>query len=178
MNVPGITNFPRFQQATVQDANRLADLAARLFEWTYRGQDDSQDLFTYLQENFSQGVMRRIITDPKAFVIMAEGENGLCGYAHIQLESAALEVDANHPAELFRLYVDPSMFGKGLGARLLEEVLKAASIEDSDVLWLIVYYKNLRAKAFYAKHDFQSVGQREYRVGSTTTIDDVLARGV
>ena len=49
MYVSGITNMPRLQQATVQDANRLADLAARLFEWTYRVQDDSQDLFTYLQ---------------------------------------------------------------------------------------------------------------------------------
>jgi ribosomal protein S18 acetylase RimI-like enzyme len=109
---------------------------------------------------------------------MAEGKNGLCGYAHMQLESATLEVDANHPAELVRLYVDPSMFGKGLGARLLEEVLKVASKEETDVLWLIVYYKNLRAKAFYAKHDFILVGQREYRVGLTTTIDDVLARAV
>jgi ribosomal protein S18 acetylase RimI-like enzyme len=178
MNVPSKPAFPRLQRATVQDADRLADLAARLFEWTYRGQDDPQDLATYIQEKFTPAAMARTLTDPNAVILMAEAESGLCGYAHLQLESAAPEVVVAHPAELVRLYVDPSWFGQGLGAALLEAVLATAVREGADILWLIVYHRNSRAKAFYTKHGFQSVGRREFRVGAATTLDDVLTRAV
>ena len=167
--------FVEVKRATVQDADRLADLAARLFEWTYRGQDDPQDLATYIQEKFSPAAMAQTLADPNAVIFIAEVQNGLCGYAHMQLESAAPEVSAAHPAELVRLYVDPSMFGQGLGAELLEVVLATAVTEGADVLWLIVFHRNSRAKAFYTKHGFQSVGRREFRLGSATTLDDVIA---
>ncbi len=178
MNAPNKPAFPRLQRATVQDADRLADLAARLFEWTYRGQDDPQDLATYIQEKFTPAAMAQTLTDPNGVIFIAEAESGLCGYAHLQLESAAPEVVAAHPAELVRLYVDPSWFGQGLGAALLEAVLATAVREGADILWLIVYHRNSRAKAFYAKHGFQSVGRREFHVGAATTLDDVLARAV
>jgi GNAT superfamily N-acetyltransferase len=178
MNAPNNTAFPRLQRATVQDADRLADLAVRLFEWTYRGQHDPQDEATYIQEKLSPAAMARTLADPNAVIFMAEAESGLCGYAHLQLGSAVPEVVAAHPAELVRLYVDPSWFGKGLGAALLEAVLATAVREEADILWLIVYHRNSRAKAFYTKHGFQSVGQCEFRLGAATTIDDVLARAV
>jgi ribosomal protein S18 acetylase RimI-like enzyme len=178
MNVPGRSAFPRLQRATLQDADRLADLAARLFEWTYRGDHDPQDLASYIQKKFAPAAMARTLKDPNAVIFVAEAENGLCGYAHLQLESVAPEVVSAHPAELIRLYVDPSFFGQGLGAALLEAVLAAAVREEADILWLIVYHRNSRAKAFYAKHGFQSVGRREFRVGATIYSDDVLARAV
>jgi ribosomal protein S18 acetylase RimI-like enzyme len=170
--------YPRLQRATVQDADRLADLAARLFEWTYRGQDDPQDLATYIQEKFTPVAIARALRDPNAVFFLAEAEGGLCGYAHMQLECAGPEVVAEHPAQLVRLYVDPSWFGRGLGAALLDAVLAAAIREGADILWLIVYHRNSRAKAFYAKHGFQSVGRREFRLGAAITSDDVLARVV
>jgi ribosomal protein S18 acetylase RimI-like enzyme len=178
MNAPSNTAFPRLQRATVQDADRLADLAARLFEWTDRGQDDPQDVASYIQEKLTPAAMARTLTDPNAVIFVAEAESGLCGYAHLQLGSAAPEVVATHPAELVRLYVDPSWFGQGLGAALLEAVSATAVREGADILWLIVYHRNSRAKAFYTKHGFQSVGRREYHIGASSTMDDVLARAV
>jgi GNAT superfamily N-acetyltransferase len=178
VNGPSSTAFPRLQRATVEDADRLADLAARLFEWTYRGQDDPQDLAAYIQEKFTPAAVARTLADPNGVIFTAEADSGLCGYAQLQLESAAPEVVAAHPAELVRLYVDPSWFGQGLGGALLEAVVATAVREGADMLWLIVYYRNSRAKAFYAKHGFQPVGRRAFRVGASTSLDDVLARAV
>ena len=124
MNAPSLTAFPRLRCATVQDADRLAGLAARLFEWAYRGQDDPQDLATYIEEKLSPAAMARALADPNAVFFLAEVESGLCGYTHLQLESAVPEVVAEHPAQLVRLYVDPSWFGRGLGAALLEAVTR------------------------------------------------------
>jgi GNAT superfamily N-acetyltransferase len=178
MNVSSNAAFPRLQRATVQDADRLADLAARLFESTYRGVHDPQDLATYIQENLTPAAIARTLKDPNTVIFIAEAKNGPCGYAHLQLESAAPEVVSAHPAQLVRLYVDQSMFGKGLGGALLEAVLATAAREGADILWLIVYFRNSRAKAFYAKHGFQPVGLREWRLGAMITSDDVLARAV
>ena len=78
--------------------------------------------------------MARTLTDPNAVIYMAKGESGLCGYAHLQLGSAAPEVVVAHPAELVRLYVGPSMFEKGLGSPLLKVVLATAVREQADFL--------------------------------------------
>ena len=178
MNAPNSTAFPRLQRATVQDADRLADLAARLFEWTYRGQDDPQDLAAYIQEKLTPAAMARTLTDPNAVIFIAEAESRLCGFAHLQLESATPEVVAAHPAELVHLFVDPSWFRQGVGSALLEAVLATAVRKEADILWLIADHRDSRAKAFYAKHGFQLVGRREFRLGAATTLDDVLARAV
>ena len=178
MNAPSNATSPHLQRATLQDAGRLADLAARLFEWTYRGLDDPQDVAAYIREKLTPAAMARALEDPDAVIFIAEADGELCGYAHLQLDSAVPEVAGDHPAELVRLYIDPGMFGQGLGAALLDRVMTAAGREDVDIVWLIVHHRNSRAKAFYTKHGFQSLGKRKFHIGASTTIDDVLARAV
>ena len=178
MDAPGNPPPARIRRAAPQDAARLAGFAAREFERTYSGLDDPGDVAIYIREHFTMGAMMRAIGDSNAVVLVAEAGDELCGFAHVQLEHASPEVEAAHPAELLRLYVHPGMFGTGLGAALLEAAITAAAGAGANALWLIVHHLNARARAFYAKHGFQQVGQREFHIGTATTIDPVLAISV
>lgn len=68
-------------------------------------------------------------------------------------------VAASSNGWLEQLYLDPEFFGRGYGTRLLEFVKK----QNVSGLSLHCFQKNVRARQFYEKHDFDLI---EYRDGS------------
>ena len=57
--------------------------------------------------------------------------------------------------EIKKLFVEPVLQGRGIGAQLLEY---AVEILGSDRLWTLE--KNVRAIAFYGRHGFMPTGER------------------
>jgi len=63
--------------------------------------------------------------------------------------------------ELENIVVAPETRGKGVGARLLEELLARAKQTNSDSVYLEVRESNLAARALYGKCGFQEAGRRK-----------------
>ena len=60
--------------------------------------------------------------------------------------------------EVRRLFVEPTLQGKSIGADLLEY-----GIAEKDVDFLWVLEKNIKAIAFYKKHGFDTTNKKKYK---------------
>ena len=60
--------------------------------------------------------------------------------------------------EVRRLFVEPTLQGKSIGADLLEY-----GIAEKDVYFLWVLEKNIKAIVFYKKHGFDATNKKKYK---------------
>jgi ribosomal-protein-alanine N-acetyltransferase len=65
-------------------------------------------------DRISRRSMRRLIASPSAIVLVLEEGDGIAGYALFLTRAGS------DGARLYSLAIEPSMAGKGIGARLLE----------------------------------------------------------
>ena len=64
--------------------------------------------------------------------------------------------------EVRRLFVEPTLQGKAIGAELLEY-----GIAEKDVNFLWVLEKNIKAIAFYKRHGFDTTNEKKYEEDTT-----------
>ena len=102
--------------------------------------------------------------------LVAEAPDGtLAGYAGLAAASGSADVQT--------IAVAPVHQGTGLGARLLTELLAAATAFDCGEVFLEVRVDNLRAQRLYQRFGFEPVGVRRgyYQPGSVDAL--VMRRG-
>lgn len=134
------------------DVEPFADLHARVWKQTYRGlmddevvDDLSVDTFRPLWYSVAQAYARDAVpADGRRIRVAVVGDAAagwlMCGPARDQ--------DAPTPEQLWALNVAPEHQGRGLGARLMTEVLGPGPA----YLWLA--QGNDRAVRFYERHGF------------------------
>lgn len=170
---PGIV----IERASVTDAAQLARIGAALFEDAFGDANTPEDMAAYLAGAFSEAQQRRELEDEDSRIWLARGEDGtLVGYAHVRLASRpSVAVPHTRAAEIARLYADRRWHGRGLGALLMGACIDTARADGSDLLWLGVWERNVRAIAFYRKHGFQVIGEQLFMLGDDRQRDLVMA---
>lgn len=176
--------------ATLADAPRLSQLAARTFRETFADENTPEDIARYLAEAFTAERQAAELSDPAGTVLLAErrdapgdtadtermGDTELVGYAHLVAGPAPAAVQGPAPVELKRLYVARAWHGQGVAQALMDATLDAARARGARTLWLGVWERNPRAAAFYAKYGFARVGEHTFVLGADAQTDWVLAR--
>jgi GNAT superfamily N-acetyltransferase len=166
----------RVRTAIVEDAARLAELAARLFEQTFGDANDPDDMRSYLASAFSIEQQRRELGDARRMVWIAEDSAGSpIGYAMLRRGALGPGVSANEAAEIERIYADRDWHGRGVGSALMHACLSQARDWNCDVVWLGVWEKNPRAIAFYEKNGFRAVGRQTFLLGRDVQHDLVMS---
>jgi [ribosomal protein S18]-alanine N-acetyltransferase len=98
----------------------------------------------------------------------------------LQGETLGYHVAMRGPGEmhLLNLTVAPDHQRRGLGERLLGELIDHCKAEHLQTLWLEVRQSNQAAQALYAKAGFASVGQRKhyYPLDATRREDAVVMK--
>jgi GNAT superfamily N-acetyltransferase len=161
--------------ATPADAALLAELGARTFRDTFAADNRPEDMAAYLVSHYSPDLQEREIRDPQRAFLLAEAAGVPAGFALIQDIQPEPGVPGRRPLHVERLYVDRPFQGAGVGAALMRRCLEEARARGHDVLWLGVWERNFRARAFYARWGFAEVGETMFVVGSDTQRDLVLA---
>lgn len=165
--------------ATVEDAAALSDFAARAFHETFAADNRPEDMSAYLAETFSPELQAAELEDRPGDVFVAQDEEGaVVGCAQLCRGPAPACLPPGTALELQRLYVDRRWHGTGLGRALMEAVLARARSEGAAQLWLGVWERNERAKAFYGKLGFRQYGEKVFMLGSDAQTDWVMARPV
>jgi ribosomal protein S18 acetylase RimI-like enzyme len=162
------------RKATEQDALRLSELAANLFHQAYVGSMPAGALKSYIAQDFGIAQQRAELLDPNITTLLVEIENELVGYAQLRLKPIPVAIDVDITAELWRIYVDRSCHGLGVGRRLLCRVGEIAREMSHDKIWLGVWEQNQKAIAFYNKLGFSEVGQKEFHLGGEVQNDLVF----
>jgi ribosomal protein S18 acetylase RimI-like enzyme len=131
---------------------------------TYAGITDGRDLVQYVTAELSVADFSRMLASDRVRVWLAETVAGECavGYA-----VAVSDEDAKPFAsfELKRLYIFYRFHGKGLGRRLMGDVLSFAKRMKSERIWLQVHEANTHAIEFYKRLGFIQTGVDLFQAG-------------
>ena len=102
---------------------------------------------------WSEGVFRDELSAAGRTYLVAEGPEGIAGYAGLMVVVP--------DAHVTTVTVDPALRGKNLGTRLMFELAESARAAGATSLTLEVRVSNRNAQALYAKFGMAPVGVRK-----------------
>lgn len=161
------------RRAIDTDNIALAQLNQQTFLETYIdefaipiGQDDIDSHFhhTINPEIFAYKIADRrqaiwVIEDKIAAKLIAFANVGPCFLPHP-------DVRAGEDGEIDRIYVRRDQQGYGLGQSLMNVILPWFEENfPGRPVWLGVWAGNMKARKFYERYHFKTVGDRDYKVG-------------
>jgi ribosomal protein S18 acetylase RimI-like enzyme len=164
--------------AAAADAAEIAALAARTFRDTFAGTHDAGRMAVYLAEVFTPERIAAEIAAPTIAYLAAWRDGRAVGYAKLALGEPPACVGGPRAVELERLYVEAALHGSGVAAALMTACLEEARRRDFETLWLGVWDRNPRARRFYEKWGFRTVGTKPFVFAGDVMEDLVMARAV
>ncbi|MDA8020018.1 MAG: GNAT family N-acetyltransferase [Thermoanaerobaculia bacterium] len=162
--------------ATLHDSETLTLLAERTFRAAFADQNTTEDMDAYVQDAFSQEAIRRELEDDTSTFLLAfaADRNEPIGYAKLRAGAPVACVSGPDPIELQRIYADPTVLGRGVGAALVRAVMDTARSLGHRTLWLGVWERDARAISFYESWGLETVGNQVFQLGSDDQVDLVM----
>lgn len=160
--------------ATVADAAAVAELARRTFHDTFAASNDPADMALHLAQAYGIEQQTRELNDPATTTLLVESDGAAVAYAQVRNDHVPECVTDRGAIELWRFYVDREWHGRGIAGALMERVRAVAQERGAQTLWLGVWERNDRARAFYAKCGFAAVGEHLFLFGTDPQTDLVM----
>lgn len=167
---------PQIRPATVADAEKLTELAARTFYDAFADMNTEENLKAYMSKAFTIDQLSFELSDPLAKFLLAETDGLIVGYAKLLTGEVPACVTGQHPIELVRLYVDKNYLGSGVGNDLMRASLDEARSLGHRSMYLGVWEHNHRAQSFYFRWNFRVVGSHIFQMGSDAQMDWLMER--
>ena len=158
------------------DATALAELAARTFRETFAADNRAEDMALHIAHAYGTSQQQRELVDPDITTLLVEVDGELAGYAQLRSGVPPACVTGQAPVELWRFYIAQPWQGRGVAQSLMRKVESDAYRRGGRTLWLGVWERNERAKAFYHKHGFIDVGSHLFMVGTDAQTDRIMVR--
>jgi ribosomal protein S18 acetylase RimI-like enzyme len=161
------------REATEDDISSLITFGRQEFERTFSHLYPTEDLQIFLEENYNENVYESWLKDDDNIILIAYNDNNeilgsiVTGKNTLPLQHCGYDDSFTSDAwEIKRLYVHPSTFGLGLGGLLLKKSFEWLNSRGHYAnIFLGVYSENHRALKFYAKHNFEKIGEHGFVVG-------------
>ena len=160
--------------ATPLDAEVLADLARRTFHDTFAASNDPTDMALYLSRAYGIDQQTRELEDRDISTLLVEEAGEAVAFAQLRTGEVPDCVTGRKPVELWRFYVDREWHGRGIAQQLMTRVKNVARERGAQTLWLGVWERNDRARAFYVKCGFTDVGEHIFLFGTDPQTDLVM----
>ena len=161
-----------FQSRTI--AALLAEIARTTFYDTFAESNDADDMALHLQRAYGVAQQSAELQDADITTLLVERDGAAIAYAQIRNDHVPECVTAPAPVELWRFYVHRDWHGRGVAQALMDRVKAEARQRGAQTLWLGVWEKNDRARAFYAKCGFADVGEHIFLFGTDPQTDRVM----
>jgi ribosomal protein S18 acetylase RimI-like enzyme len=158
------------------DATALAELAARTFRETFAADNRPEDMALHTALAYATSQQQQELIDPDIVTLLVEVEGQLAGYTQLRSGVPPACVTGAKPVELWRFYIAQQWHGRGVAQALMRRVESEAYRRGRRTLWLGVWERNERAKAFYHKNGFTDVGSHVFMVGTDAQTDRILVR--
>ncbi|MBI6741060.1 GNAT family N-acetyltransferase [Pseudomonas syringae] len=173
-NPPSMTVTLR--DASSADALCLAALGMQVFLDTYATQGIRQSIAREALEAFSPANFAQLLIEPTTFIVVAESQGHLIGFAQVALRTDHAMLGVSTAAELQRLYVQERFTGRGAGRLLLEAAERRATVLHASLLWATVWVGNPRALAFYPRQGYAWKGTPHYVFQGETHENHLFAK--
>ena len=169
---------PIIRRADIADVHLLAGLGARTFSETFGPDNTPDDMAAYIATSFSPAQLESELLDSRSVFFVAEIDGAAVGYAKLHSGDAETSVEGERPVELVRLYASKEWLGRGVGEALMRTCIFDAGLQGHRTLWLGVWEKNARARAFYRKWGFKEVGKHIFQLGADRQTDILMERSL
>ena len=160
--------------ATVADAAVLAELARRTFYDTFASTNDPTDMALFLAESYGVDQQTLELNNRDITTLLAEEDGEAIAFAQIRAGHVPDCVSGAEPIELWRFYVAHQWHGRGIAQSLMDRVKTEARLRGAKTLWLGVWERNDRARAFYVKCGFTDAGEHIFLFGTDPQTDLVM----
>lgn len=163
------------RRADPADATALAAFAEHCFREAFGGVNSAGNMDAYIATAYSPELQTAEILDAAITTLVAtDPEGALTAYAQLRIRQAAPTEAGDGSIELWRFYVDRPFHGQGLAQDLMVAVLDAAALLGRRALWLAVWERNFRGRAFYQKLGFVEAGTQAFVLGADVQTDVVM----
>lgn len=169
--------------ATPADAAGLAEVAAVTFTLACPPSTTEEAKAEFIATALSETAFISYLTDPDRVLLVDDPGDGapFDGYTMLVVaEPSDADVVAavrlRPTAELSKIYVREGRHGRGTAAALLARTLELAGERGVAGVWLGTNEENGRAQRFYAKHGFERVGAKQFKLGDRYEHDYVFER--
>ena len=152
----------------------LADLARATFYDAFAATNDAADMALHLERAYGVPQQHAEIADPRITTLLVEQDRSAIAYAQIRSGHIPECVSGPAPIELWRFYVDRQWHGRGVAPALMDRVKAEARARGAKTLWLGVWERNDRARAFYAKCGFADAGEHIFLFGTDPQTDRIM----
>ena len=159
--------------AEAGDVTVLSSLGAELFEQTYAGSIPPDEMASHISEDFGEAQQLDELLDQDVVSLLVEDAGAPRGFAQVRRRTLPVS-GAQASVELWRIYLDRQLHGRGIAQELLKRIGVIARDLEATGVWLAVWERNERAISFYAKHGFVPVGRQDFHVGGEVHCDTVL----
>jgi GNAT superfamily N-acetyltransferase len=168
----------QIRYATPADNALLSRLGAQTFHDAFAADNTPENMAAYLAASFSPDKQAAELADPASVFLIAEVDGAPVGYAQLREGRPAAGITGSRPIEIARFYARQEWIGQGVGAALMQACLDEARRRGCDIIWLDVWERNLRARAFYHKSGFMEVGTQVFQLGEDLQNDLLMQRPV
>ena len=162
------------RRATLEAVRALTAFGRRVFAVTFGADNTPGDLQSYLDGSYAESLQREEVADRRVETQLAEIDGTLAAFAQLRQGPAGEGVTGAKPIELWRFYVDRAWHGRGVAQAMMDRVKAEAVARGARTLWLGVWEKNDRARAFYAKCGFTDAGEHIFLFGTDPQTDLVM----
>ena len=161
------------KRAGTEDAQLLSDLSNITFIETYRDGAPDKELLAFMEECYSEEVIRKELQDPDDYYYIAYADGFPAGYMRLTEDEPNYPLQKKYRAiHLKRIYVLKEYHSKKIGAALMSFALQFAKEKNYDLVWLGVWEHNPKAMSFYKKWGFIDIDHpHEFYVGNTVHTD-------
>ena len=151
------------REAVAEDAAVIADLGRETYTHYFSNIWSPAELAAILERDFDQDVLISHLANPdRHSYLLLEFEGKAVGFARVNWQRHVPLSDAVG-AELQKIYFKPDFTGRGLGSKLLEEVIALTRRRNDPLLWLDVLTTNSRAHTLYEHHGFVTIGKMPFK---------------
>ncbi|MFI5240912.1 MAG: GNAT family N-acetyltransferase [Microgenomates group bacterium] len=116
---------------------------------------DPDIIIDWAQSPLGRDYFTQVVNDSDSICLIAEENGKPIGY----INAAPKEFDYRHKKyiEVQNMGVSPDFRSKGVGAELMKECLKIAKEKGFEAVYVVSYYDNSKAVAFYEKSGFKRI---------------------
>ena len=164
----------QIRRAVPADAATVAELARATFFDTFAASNDAKDMALHLERAYGMAQQEAEINDPAMVTLLVEEAGVAIAFAQIRADHVPACVSDERAIELWRFYVAREWHGRGVAQALMARAKEEAGAMGAKTVWLGVWERNDRARAFYRKCGFVDVGEHVFLFGTDPQTDRVM----
>ena len=163
-----------FEKLSPDDLQELKEISRSTFYDAFAGQNNPDDLHSYLNSAFSEESLKNELLEPRSEFYFAKLQDKTVGYFKINFKNAQTDFQKDDEVELERIYVIREHQNQKIGQTMLDAAIEMGIQRKMRYLWLSVWEKNEKAIRFYRKNRFEFNGEHDFWVGNDQQTDRIM----